>query len=172
MSKPTVFLSSTFADFAQERKRLIEMLPYIEVHVSCAERAGIRRGPLSDMLEKLIDDCDLIVLLVGSRAGTISDTGERWTSREVKYALSKQKPVLAYVRETPKSLLNLVDRNEDGQKALAELLDTVTTRMTKVQPFRLGECCKLTAMVIRDVDRLIQELKAEREKDSYYKGFA
>ena len=113
----------------------------------------------------------MIVLLLGARAGTKSETGIPWTQKEVEYAFLKNKRVFTYLRETPRELLPLVDRDKKGQKALASLLESVQKRLTRIQRFRLGECCKLTAMVIRDVDCYAEVLKTKEEENSYNESF-
>jgi hypothetical protein len=111
----TVFLSSTFADFATERPKLADLLSYADVHVSTAERAGDKGKTLIDTLKDLIDHSDMIVPLIGSRAGTTSATGQCWTKEEVDYAFTKGKSVFAYIREVPPELLSLTDRNRDSE---------------------------------------------------------
>ena len=167
----TVFLSSTFADFARERGKLTEVLPYIDIHVSVAERTGDIGKSLSDTLAKKIDECEMVVLLLGSRAGTKSETGEPWAQKEVDYAFSKNKRVFAYQRVTPQESLSLVDRDQTGETALTDLLEFVQKKVAIVPRFELGECCKLTAMVIRDVDRYARELKEWQQQKSYDESF-
>jgi len=167
MSAYRVFLSSTFADFKSERKRLRKVLPLIGVHLDCAEQRGDEGKPLLATLEKWIDECDMVVLLLGSRAGTTSDTGERWTRKEVRYAFQKNKRVFAYLRETPTESLSLVDRDKEAERDLDSLLTDIKEKLAVIPRFKFGECCKLTAMVIRDVDRCTRELEAEAYGNSF-----
>jgi hypothetical protein len=113
----TVFLSSTFADFAAERPRLADLLSYADVHVITAERAGDRGMSLLDTLKSLIDRSDIVVLLIGSRAGATSVTGQTWTREEVDHAFAKGKRMFAYKRELPPELLLLTDRDPGSELA-------------------------------------------------------
>jgi nucleoside 2-deoxyribosyltransferase len=171
MPTHTVFLSSTFADFARERAKLAEVLPFVGVHVSLAEREGDRGKKLLDTLKDLIDHSDMVVLLIGSRAGSASETGQYWTKNEVDYAFAKGKRVLAYIREVPREMIALTDQNRQGEMAVRLLLEAVETKVALIPRYKRGECCKLTAMVIRDVARYVEELKAGKEKDSYSDSF-
>jgi len=168
----TVFLSSTFADFARERAKLAEVLPFVGVHVSLAEREGDTGKKLLDTLKALIDRSDLVVLLIGSRAGSASETGQYWTKDEVDYAFAKGKRVFAYIREVPHEIIALTDQNREGEMAVRSLLEAVEKKVALIPRYRRGECCKLTAMVIRDVARYVEELKAAKANESYTDSFA
>lgn len=171
MPTQTVFLSSTFADFTKERTKLAEVLPFVDVHVSLAERAGDRGKKLLDTLRDLIDHADIVVLLIGSRAGSASDTGQYWTKDEVDYAFEKGKRVFAYVRDVPRELIPLTDPNRDGEMGITSLLDAVKKKVALIPHYKRGECCKLTAMVIRDVTRHVEESNKVRGNDNYADSF-
>jgi hypothetical protein len=167
----TVFLSSTFADFAAERVKLAEVLPFVGVHVALAEREGDRGKKLLDTLKDLIDNSDMVVLLIGSRAGTKSETGQCWTKNEVDHAFAKGKRVFAYIREVPPELLLLTDQHKDADLEVISLVQAAEARLALIPRYWLGECCKLTAMVIRDVTRCIEDLKAADAQKSYDDSF-
>jgi nucleoside 2-deoxyribosyltransferase len=171
MPTHTVFLSSTFADFARERAKLAEVLPFVGVHVSLAEREGDRGKKLLDTLKELIDHSDMVVLLIGSRAGTPSETGQCWTKNEVDYAFAKGKRVFAYIREVPHEMITLTDQDKAGETAVRLLLEAVEEKLALIPRYKRGECCKLTAMVIRDVARYTEELKAMEGKNNYADSF-
>lgn len=63
MAAYTVFLSSTFADFGKERRKIMENLTYIDVHVRCAELTGDVNKSLTHTLLEMIDGSDMVVLL-------------------------------------------------------------------------------------------------------------
>lgn len=56
------------------------------------------------MIQKIIDECDYYVVLVGGRYGTLSPIGLSYTHREYVYAATKKKPVIAFLHETPEML--------------------------------------------------------------------
>jgi hypothetical protein len=167
-----VFLSSTFADFRAERRKLPELINLLpNVKAFSAEVEGDIGKPKLDTLRKMIDKCHIVVLLIGSRSGSKSGTGQTWTKEEVDYAFEKGKRVFAYIRELPRDVLALTDRDCDGELALNALVNEVNKRIALVQRYNYDECCKLTAMVIRDVQQCVADLEDGRQRDSYDWGF-
>ena len=75
------------------------------------------------------------------------------------------------IHELPKDVETFTDRDEEGEAALRLLLNAVEKRIALVPRFKQGECCKLTAMVIRDVTRYVEELNTRAEGDSYADSF-
>lgn len=171
MPAHTVFLSSTFTDFKIERPKLADLLSYVGVHAYTAERAGDTGKKLLETLKDLIDRSDMVVLLIGSRAGTMSGTGHSWTKNEIDYAFATGKRVFAYVREVPSEQLSLIDRNRDSECQISLLLNAVEARVAIIPRYGLNECCKLTTMVIRDVLRYVEEVNAASAQKTYDESF-
>ena len=147
------------------------MLSYADVHVITAERTGDRGMSLLDTLKRLIDRSDIVVLLIGSRAGATSVTGQTWTREEVDHALAKGKRIFAYKRELPPELLSLTDRDPGSDLALISLLRAVEEKVAIVPRYNYNECCKLTAMVVRDVLGCVADLAGAAQQASYDRGF-
>ena len=167
----TVFVSSTFADFAAERPRLADLLSYADVHVITAERAGDRGKSLLETLKSLIDRSDIVVLLIGSRAGSTSVSGQTWTKEEVDHALARGKRMFAYKRELAPELLSLTDRDPKSEPALSLRLRAVEEKIAIVPRYNHNECCKLTAMVVRDVLRCVEDLTEAAQQARIDRGF-
>jgi hypothetical protein len=166
-----VGLISTFGNFVAERQALLKTLPFIDVHVVCAERAGDRGKPLDETLQELIDRSKAVVLLMGSRSGSFSASGVPWTELEFDHAIAKGKRVFAYLREDPPELKGLVDRDTAAVKRLESFVAKVESRIAIVPRYQLGDCCALIAMVVRDVDRYMQEIRWMEEKNAYWDSF-
>ena len=167
MSSPSCFLSSTFADFKTERAQLQQALRMIQVLPICAEDAGDAGVPLSKLLIKLIDQADMVVVLVGSRAGDVSPDGRTWTRKESEYAVLSGKKVFAYIRETSEEERSQFDSDRSSQESLTDLVKFLEGRIAIVPRYTRGDCCRLTAMVIRDVSRYAEQLQSEDYDDGF-----
>ena len=125
----SVFLSSTFGDFKEERRALVEAIPYIDLHVHTAERKGFKPGKtLEEHLKEWIEEADAVVLLVGLRYGSKSDDGVSWTEKEIRYALSKGKCIFGYIREHPEIDL----KNIDVSTELGSFVKTIEKEVTVI----------------------------------------
>ncbi len=99
-----VFVSSTYADLADERRQVIQTL----MEIDCIP-AGMELFPAADdeqweFIKKVIDDCDYYVLIVGNRYGSVSADGISYTEKEFDYAVSKNIKVLAFVHGAPENI--------------------------------------------------------------------
>lgn len=124
-----------------------------------------------ETLHDLIDLADMVVLLVGSRAGTISDNGEPWTMREINYAFDKGKRVFAYLRQLPKEYTIVADTNESSEKLLREFHAYLQRKVAIIPRYKRGECCKLTTAVVRDVARYAWEMQYIEHQSDYQESF-
>lgn len=99
-----VFVSSTFADLKDERRKVIQTL----MEMDCIP-AGMELFPAVDeeqwqFIKKVIDDCDYYILIIGGRYGTISKNGISYTEKEYDYAIEKGLKVIAFLHETPEEI--------------------------------------------------------------------
>ena len=99
-----VFLSSTFADLQEERKKIFNSL----MKMDCIP-AGMELFPAADdeqfeFIKKVIDDCDYYVLVIGGRYGTVASTGISYTEMEFDYACSRGVHVLSFLHKKPGDL--------------------------------------------------------------------
>lgn len=90
-----VFVSSTFADLQEERKRVIQTL----IQMDCIP-AGMELFPAIDeeqlkFIKRIIDDCDYYLVIVGGRYGSVTPDGISY------YALEKGLKVIAFLHENP-----------------------------------------------------------------------
>ena len=85
-----VFVSSTYSDLANERRRISETLAkagYVP--------AGMELFPATDQqqlefIKRIIDRCDYYVVIVGGPYGSLADDNVSFTEKEYEYALSKE----------------------------------------------------------------------------------
>ena len=77
-----------------------------------------QRTPLSTAFaRRQIDDCDYVLLLLGSQYGEQSVSGVSYLQLEYIYAVTKQKPVIVFMHEKPES------RDNELQEQKAALKD-------------------------------------------------
>ncbi|VWC77891.1 hypothetical protein BLA18628_01008 [Burkholderia aenigmatica] len=123
-----VFVSSTYADLADERRQVIQTL----MEIDCIP-AGMELFPATDdeqweFIKKIIDDCDYYVLIVGNRYGSLSADGISYTEKEFDYAISKGIKVLAFVHGSPE---NISFGKSEADLEKRELLAKFRAKVTK-----------------------------------------
>src|SRR5678815_5746010 len=94
-----VFVSSTYADLRDERRRVIQTL----MEMDCIP-AGMELFPAADeeqwaFIKRVIDDCDYYILIIGGRYGSTTSEGISYTEKEYDNALEKGLKVLAFIHE-------------------------------------------------------------------------
>jgi len=164
MPVPMVFISSTFLEFEDERRilqsKLTKTLP---VGCRLAEYLSCETPELEEKLKRCIDEADVVVLLLGIRYG--SGPGEiSWTEREVKYALERDKRVLAYMKqqEPPPTV---VDIDIKKQEALQRFKAYVKEKIGNIP--RFSDTYDLIALAVRDIHGIVKEF----ERTTYEEGF-
>ena len=114
-----IFISSTFSDLKDERKKVMQTI----MSLDCIP-AGMELFPAMDeeqfeFIKSIIDDCDYYILIVGARYGSMDDNGVSYTEKEYEYAVSKGVPVLAFLHHDISSIpMNKADLDEKLRKKL------------------------------------------------------
>lgn len=113
-----VFVSSTFKDLVEARELVIQGL----LEADCLP-AGMEMFPASDsekwdLIKGVIDDSDYYLLIVGGRYGSVDSVENlSYTEKEYDYAVSRNKPVIAFVHKDP-GAIPARDSEADPSKAL------------------------------------------------------
>ena len=95
--KYQVFISSTFTDLKEERKKVIEILLSADCIPSGMEAFVATDNEQFNVIKKVIDYCDYYILIIGNRYGSENNsTGLSYTEMEYDYAKSKNIPVLVF----------------------------------------------------------------------------
>lgn len=95
--KYQVFISSTYADLKEERRKILDIL----LMADCIP-AGMEAFVASDVeqfevIKKVIELCDYYILIIGKRYGSINEqTGLSYTEMEYEYAKQFGIPVLVF----------------------------------------------------------------------------
>jgi hypothetical protein len=117
-----VFVSSTYLDLKDERQAVTAAL--LE---SDAFPAGLELFPATDddawtLIQRVIEESDYYLLVIGGRYGSIDPIADiGFTEKEYDYAVSIDKPVMAFLHGDPKSLT--VERSETKEELQLRLAD-------------------------------------------------
>lgn len=133
--KYQVFISSTYSDLKEERRKILDIL----LMADCIP-AGMEAFVASDVeqfevIKKVIELCDYYILIIGKRYGSINEqTGLSYTEMEYDYAKELGLPVLVFALDEsvdlpPEKMENNSERIAALQmfreKALANRLATI-----------------------------------------------
>ena len=125
-----VFVSSTYLDLKEERKIVMESL----IQMDCLP-VGMEMFPASNdrqmtLIKKAIDSCDLYILLVAGRYGTIApDMQISYTEQEYEYARSKNKLILPFLYEDMENLpARKLDKSAVRKKQLLAFRERIAER--------------------------------------------
>jgi len=149
-----VFVSSTYDDLRDERNEVMHAL----LELDCIP-SGMELFPAADedqwtLIKKVIDDCDYYVVIIGGRYGSVHSSGKSYTQMEYDYALSRQKPTVAFLHENPGAILaDKTEQTDDGKQKLEAFRKLAKSKVVKYwsSPADLG------SKVSRSVVRLIKD---------------
>lgn len=100
IKKYQVFVSSTYEDLKEERKKVQEVLLMGECIPIGMEAFVADNDEQFNIIKKKIDLCDYYILIIGNRYGSINpETQLSYTEMEYNYALEKAIPVLVFASE-------------------------------------------------------------------------
>lgn len=95
-----IFISTSGRDMQPERMVLSQTLVGMGFFAWGLEH----RTPLTTTLaRRQIDECDYVILLLGSQYGEQSISGVSYLSLEYEYALSQTKPIIVFIHEQPEN---------------------------------------------------------------------
>jgi hypothetical protein len=127
-----VFVSSTFADLIDERRAVMQAL----LELNCIP-AGMELFPASTddqwtLIQRVIDDCDYYLVIVGGRYGSMDAQGISYTEKEYDYAIGQGKPAMGFVHGRPGDIpARNVDRDALAAAKLEAFRSKVRRRMCK-----------------------------------------
>ncbi len=133
--KYQVFISSTYTDLIDERKKAQEILLMADCIPAGMEAFVATNDEQFEVIKKVIDLCDYYVLIIGGRYGSISPvTGISYTEMEYDYAQSQNIPILVFAIDESVSLSS--DKNESSELAKEKLkafrVKTLSNRMASL----------------------------------------
>ena len=114
------FISSTFADLIDERRKILEILLMADCIPAGMEAFVATDDEQFSVIKKVIDLCDYYVLIIGKRYGSVNpSTGISYTEMEYEYAKEKEIPVLVFAIDD--SVILPVEKNENDPAKIEKL---------------------------------------------------
>lgn len=131
--KYQVFISSTYSDLVEERRKVLDVLLMADCIPAGMEAFVATDIEQFEVIKKVIDLCDYYVLIIGKRYGSIHpETGISYTEMEYDYAISKDVPVLVF------ALDDSVDLPEDKCESDSEKIEKLKAFRSKAMTNRLA----------------------------------
>lgn len=152
-----VFVSSTFKDLEEERQEVMHALLELDCIPSGMELFPAANESQWSLIKKVIDDSDYYLLILGGRYGSIGPEGLSYTEMEYRYALSIEKPIIAFLHKEPgKIAASKSEATDAGKQKLSEFRTLVEGRLCKMweTPQELG------SVVSRSLVQLIKSSPA------------
>ncbi len=85
-----------------------------------------------DLIRRVIDDSDYYILIVGGRYGSTGPQGLSFTEMEYRYALSKEKPTIAFIHRNPGRIVaENTETSEEGRTKLLEFRALIEKKLCK-----------------------------------------
>lgn len=144
--KYQVFLSSTYSDLIEERRKVLDILLMADCIPAGMEAFVATDNEQFEVIKRVIDLCDYYILIIGKRYGTINEVTElSYTEMEYDYAKEKNIPVLAFVIDDSVLLPN-------------EKNDTDPIKIEKLKKFRQKAMTNRLISIWKTCDELIGKL--------------
>jgi len=165
-TRKTVFISSTFVDLKEERKKVWESLEKFDVTVKGMEQFGARKStPLATCISE-VEQSDIYIGIIGMRYGSEEpNTGKSYTQLEYEKAVEQDKEIRIYLIDEESSAVtpNLIQFDKiqklNNFKAILKDKHTVDTfsnsqdLVTKLQrKFKELLIPKVTAVIEDEYD--------------------
>src|SRR5438477_5129516 len=100
------FVSSTFQDLQEERQEVIQALLELDCIPSGMELFPAANEDQWTLIKRVIDDCDYYIVIIGGRYGSVGPDGKSFTEMEYEYAISKNKPVIAFLHRDASQIVS------------------------------------------------------------------
>lgn len=163
--KYQVFISSTYADLIEERKKILDILFMADCIPAGMEAFVAADTEQFEVIKKVIDLCDYYVLIIGKRYGSIHpDTGKSYTEMEYDYAIEQGIPVLVFAID-------------DNIKLAPDKIETDEDKIEKLRKFRTRAMTNRLASIWGSTEDLtgklaisIMKAKAEIKRPGWQRG--
>ena len=163
--KYQVFISSTYKDLIEERKKALAILLMADCIPAGMEAFVATDLAQFEVIKKVIDLCDYYVLIIGKKYGSVNpQTGISYTEMEYDYAISKEIPVLVFALD-------------DSVELPPEKCEEDSEKLEKLQEFRTKAMNNRLATVWKSIDDLtgalaisIMNAKKEISRPGWQRG--
>ena len=118
--KYQVFISSTYNDLIEERRKILDILLMADCIPAGMEAFAAADEEQFNIIKKVIDLCDYYILIIGKRYGSINEsTGISYTEMEYEYAKAQNIPILVFAINDSVELPQ--DKKETSPERIAAL---------------------------------------------------
>lgn len=131
--KYQVFISSTYKDLIEERKKVRDVILSMYHFPIGMEMFNAADEEQWEIIKETIDSSDYYVLIIGKRYGSIipdgrPDAGMSYTEKEYRYAVTQGIPVLAFIKNDSAITADMIDTEPDMMAKLRAFVAEVTSR--------------------------------------------
>jgi hypothetical protein len=136
-----VFVSSTFQDLQEERQEVIQALLELDCMPSGMELFPAANDDQWTLIKGVIDDCDYYLVIVAGRYGSVATDGVSYTEKEYRYAVERNKPIIAFLHEDPDKIPSgRCEQNPESKQKLLTFRELCKQKMCKTwtSPTDLG----------------------------------
>jgi len=118
--KYQVFISSTYSDLIEERRKILDTLLMADCIPAGMEAFVATDDAVFEVIKKVIDLCDYYILIIGKRYGSVNDaTNLSYTEMEYNYAIEQEIQVLVFaIDEAVELPQEKLEQNTDHAKRL------------------------------------------------------
>jgi len=159
-----VFVSSTYEDLRDERVEVMQALLELDCIPSGMELFPAANDDQWTLIKRVIDDCDYYLVIIAGRYGSTGPDGKSYTQMEYEYAVSKGKPVIAFVHSDPGSIpANKTEPSDEGKKRLREFCELVRKKVVKTwsSPKELGSVASRSIIKLTKSNPAVGWVKAD-----------
>ena len=142
MKKYQIFISSTYEDLKDERRKVRDAILEAMHFPVGMELFGAADETAWKVIERTIDDSDYYVLILGNRYGSETNEGISYTQKEYMYARSRGIPVLAFqIDEDAPTIRSKVETDPKKMEKLQEFKALVNKNHTTTRWKNADELC-------------------------------
>ncbi|NQT87445.1 DUF4062 domain-containing protein [bacterium] len=125
-----VFISSTYEDLIEERQAVMRSLLMLDCIPAGMELFAAADDTAWGVIQKVIDECDYYIVVVGGRYGSTDDDGMGYTEKEYRYAVEKGKLVIGFLPKDPDKIpQGKCEKTDEGKRRLAAFRDLVSQKL-------------------------------------------
>lgn len=152
--KYQVFVSSTYEDLQEERKKVMEALLQMNCFPVGMEYFNASDSSQWEVIKSLIRECDYYVLIVAGRYGSVEkESGKSYTQKEFEYAIEQGVPVISFVHKNPENIpQKYVETDSTANKLFCDFKTNVKEKLCKFWDNADG----LAAQVVLSLTSLIK----------------
>ncbi|WP_150539973.1 DUF4062 domain-containing protein [Actinobacillus vicugnae] len=127
--KYQIFVSSTYTDLIEARKKVIESILEMDHFPVGMEMFSADTSDQWTVIKRTIDESDYYVVIIGHRYGSVEpESGISYTEKEYDYAVSKEIPVLAFIQNDN---VPLTDQQREFEPNFIEKLNSFKNKAKK-----------------------------------------